>query len=432
MATVTRITFPSLNSPAVRQHFPALQKQLNGNPVVFLDGPGGTQVPQSVIDAMMDYLIRDNSNQGGTFVNSMATDRVINESRRAMADFLNARRPEEIVFGQNMTTLTYSLSRALARTWNPGDEIILSRIDHNANIDPWLQAAADRGINVRWLDVDPQDVTLQVEQLADLLSPRTRLVACTYASNAVGSITDVARVVELAHEAGALTYIDAVHYAPHGIIDVQELDCDFLVSSPYKYYGPHMGVLYGKYRLLAELEAYKLRPAHSSPAGKWETGTPSFEGMAGTRAAIDYIASIGDAPTLPKEPKWASFSGRRLHLRQAMTIIKQFEEELSAYFLRGAADIPALDIYGIQDPDRLDQRTPTFAVRLRGRQPDVIVRTLARQGIFAWAGHFYALTLMESLDMLQEGGVVRLGFVHYNTKAEIDRTLNALELLAPA
>ncbi len=423
--------YPPLDAVSLRQQFPSLHKMVNGHEAIYLDGPGGTQVPQTVIDAVMAYLLRDNSNQGGVFLNSLATDRVVSDARRAMADLLNARRPEEIVFGQNMTTLTFQLSRALAQTWAAGDEIIVTRIDHNANIDPWLQAAADRGVTVRWLDIDPETITLNLDALPNLLNEKTRLVACTYASNAVGSVTDVARVVELAHEVGALTYIDAVHYAPHGPVDVQALDCDFLASSPYKYYGPHMGVLYGKYHLLDELAAYKVRPADNRPPAKWETGTPSFEGMAGTRAAVDYLAMLGDISLSPSvnEP-WRDLTGRRLQLRRAMTIIKEYERELSEQFLVGAAEIPGLEVYGLTDLARLDERTPTFAVRIHGRAPDVIARSLARQGIFVWSGHFYALNLLERLGMLESGGVVRIGFVHYNTAEEVYRLLSALRQLA--
>lgn len=425
------VHYPPLDAESLRQQFPSLHKMVNGHSAIYLDGPGGTQVPQTVIDAMMTYLLRDNSNQGGVFLNSLATNRVVGEARRAMADLLNARRPEEIVFGPNMTTLTYQLSRSLARTWQAGDEIIVTRIDHNANIDPWLQAAADRGVTVRWLDVDPETITLDLAQLPDLLSEKTRLVACTYASNAVGSVTDVARVVELAHEAGALAYIDAVHYAPHGPIDVQALDCDFLVSSPYKYYGPHMGVLYGKYQWLDELEAYQVRPAGNRPPSKWETGTPSFESMAGTRAAVDYLAMIGDISLSPSvnEP-WRDLTGRRLQLRRAMTIIQEYERGLSEQFLAGAATVPGMQVFGLTDLSRLAERTPTFAVRIHGRAPDVVARSLARQGIFVWSGHFYALNLLERLDLLESGGVVRIGFVHYNTAVEIDRLLAVLQQLA--
>jgi cysteine desulfurase family protein (TIGR01976 family) len=423
--------YPPLDVTSLRQQFPSLHKMVHGRAAIYLDGPGGTQVPQNVIDAMMSYLLRDNSNQGGVFLNSLATDRVVGEARRAVADLLNARRPEEIVFGQNMTTLTFQMSRALARTWQAGDEIIVTRLDHNANIDPWLQAANDRDVTVRWWDVDPDTVTLHPADLAELLNENTRLVACSYASNAVGSITDVAQVIALAHSVGALTYIDAVHYAPHGPIDVQALDCDFLVSSPYKYFGPHMGVLYGKYHLLDELAAYKVRPASDHPAGKWETGTPSFEGMAGVTAAVEYLAMLGDISLSSSvyEP-WRDLTGRRLQLRRTMTIVKEYELGLSEQFLAGVAEIPGVEVLGVTALERVAERTPTFGVRFHGRASDVVARSLARQGIFVWAGNFYAQNLMERLGLQESGGVVRIGFVHYNTAEEIERLLTALRQLA--
>lgn len=419
---------PMFDPHSLRQQFPALQKQVNGNPVIFLDGPGGTQVPQMVIDAMMAYLIRDNSNSGGVFLNSLETNKTVSEARRAIADLFNARRPEEIVFGQNMTSLTFAMSRALAKTWQKGDEIVVSQIDHNANIDPWLMAAQDAGATVRWLPVDTERCTLKLSALPDLLSEKTRLVAVTFASNAVGSVTDVKTAVQMAHDAGALAFVDAVHFAPHGPIDVQALDCDFLASSPYKYYGPHIGALYGKYELLAELEAYKVRPATNQPAGKWEMGTQSFESMAGARAAVDYLASIGEKQIDTAQYEWPQLNGRRLHLRQAMTYIQEYEAMLSEQFISGAQAIRGLELYGVVDDVR--RRTPTFAVRLTNQTPEVVARALARQGIFCWHGDFYARNLIETLGLAQKGGVVRLGFVHYNTPAEVSRTLAALELLA--
>jgi cysteine desulfurase family protein (TIGR01976 family) len=421
-----------LNPIALRQQFPSLQKQMNQNRVIYFDGPGGTQVPQTVVDAMVEYLIRDNSNRGGYFLNSQQTDKVVGEARRAIADFINARRPEEIIFGQNMTTLTYSFSRALARTWQAGDEIILSKLDHNANIDPWLQAAQERNVTVRWLSVNPADCTLQLDELPNLLSKRTKLVAVTCASNATGSKPNVKKITELAHQAGALVYLDAVHYAPHALIDVQEWNCDFLVMSPYKFFGPHMGVLYGKHSLLDELEAYKVRPASNTTPEKWETGTLSFESMAGVRAAVDYLATIGESPSHPvNEAQAQQFSGRRLHLRQAMGAIQAYEQKLSDIFIKASQNIPGLTIYGITDPGRLAERTPTFALRLHGCDPDVIGRALARQGIFVWVGHFYAQTLMEHLNLLDAGGVVRIGLMHYNLSEEIERLMMALYLLSP-
>lgn len=408
-----------LDPISLRTQFPALQQEVNGRPAVYLDGPGGTQVPQSVIDAMSNYLSQGSSNLGGPFLTSRLTNETADAARSAMMDFLNARRPEEIVFGQNMTSLTFAVSRAITRTWQPGDEIILTRLDHDANISPWLMAAEDRGLIIRWLDFDTVDCTHKLESLSGLLNERTRLVAVTYASNAVGSISDIKRITQMAHAAGALVYVDSVHYAPHGLIDVQELDCDYLVSSAYKYFGPHTGILYGKYELLDNIVAYKVRPAPSKPAGKWETGTQSFESLAGVTAAIDYIAGLG-----------TSGGDRRQQIVSAMKRIKQYETELSEQFLRGAAKVPGLRVYGITDIENLEWRTPTFAVGLDGFTPQEVATYLGGRGLFVWHGHYYAVAVMEGLGFLDQGGLVRIGYVHYNTASEVDRTLETLTELA--
>lgn len=399
----------------LRAQFPAFRREVNGETAVYLDGPGGTQVPQRVIDAFSSYLTHGGSNTGGSFLTSHYSGEVVARARQAMMAFTNARRPEEIVFGQNMTSLNFSLSRALARTWQPGDEIIVTRLEHDANISPWLLAAEERGVTVRWLDFDPADCTLRLETLPDLLNARTQLLAITYASNAVGSISDVQRAAKLAHDAGALVIVDAVHYAPHGLIDVQALDCDFLISSAYKYFGPHTGILVGKYALLDDLTAYKVRPAPAKPAGKWETGTQSFESLAGVAAAIDYIADIGGAD-----------GSLRQRIVDAMTRIKAYEQTLSMHFLEGATRIAGLRVYGITDVENLDQRTPTFAVSLDGHTPEAVAARLGEQGIFVWHGHYYAVAVMERLGLLDKGGLVRIGFVHTTTHDEVDRLLAAL------
>ncbi|MCP5095500.1 MAG: cysteine desulfurase-like protein [Chloroflexi bacterium] len=405
----------SLDPVPLRAQFPALRQKVNGETAVFLDGPGGTQSPQSVIDAMAGYLTYGSSNLGGSFLTSRHAVDTVAQARQAMVDFLNANRPEEIVFGQNMTSLTFSLSRSISRTWQKGDEIIVTRIDHDANISPWLMAAEERGVTVRWLDVDPTDCTLLLDTLPELMNDKTRLLAITYASNAVGSISDVARATKMAHEVGAKVYIDAVHYAPHGLIDVQAIDCDFLACSVYKFFGPHTGVLYGKYDLLEDLIAYKVRPAPQHTPGKWETGTQSFESLAGVTAAIDYIASID-----------GNEGSRRERLVRGMNATKQYEMQLSEQFLRGATAVPGLRVYGITDIERLAERTPTFAISLEGYTPAQISETLGAQGIFVWAGHYYAIAVMEKLNLLNKGGLVRIGFAHYNTANEVERVLTAL------
>lgn len=408
----------SFDPVPLRAQFPALQQVVNGKTAVFLDGPGGTQSPQSVIDAMGGYLQFGSSNLSGPFLTSRHTNEVVAQAREAMKDFLNARRPEEITFGQNMTSLTFSMSRAISRTWQAGDEIIVTRLDHDANISPWLMAAEDRGVTVRWLDFNPEDCTLMLETLPDLLNEKTRLLAITYASNAVGSISDVARATKLAHDAGAWVYIDSVHYAPHGPIDVQAIDCEFLVCSVYKFFGPHTGVLYGKFDLLESLTAYKVRPAPAHAPGKWETGTQSFESLAGVTAAIDYLAAIG-----------GDGGSRRQRLEQAMQITKQYEMVLSERFLRGVTAVSGLRVYGITDVERLDERTPTFAVSLEGFTPAEVAAKLGEEGIFVWNGHYYAIAVMERLGLLEKGGLVRIGFAHYNTVDEVDRLIAVLQTM---
>jgi len=415
MSTTPLTTEFFFNPYPLRSQFPALRQEMNGQPVVFLDGPGGTQVPNRVIKAMSHYLIQGSSNLGGPFLTSQQTNETLAAARHAIQQLYHANRPEEIIFGQNMTSLTFAFSRALARTWQAGDEIIVTRLDHDANISPWLMAAEDRGVTVRWLDFRPEDCSLRLDQLPDLLNAKTRLVAVTFASNAVGSITDVQQVVQMAHQVGALVYVDSVHYAPHGLIDVQVLDCDFLVSSVYKYFGPHTGALYGKYEHLERLTPYKVRPSSNEPPGKWETGTQSFESLAGVAAAVDYLSKLGG-------PKGTT----REQIVRAMGRIKQYEMEISERFLRGAAAIPGLRVYGVTDIECLEYRTPTFAVSLEGYTPEQVATRLGEQGIFVWDGHYYAIAVMERLGLLDKGGLVRIGFVHYNTIDEVDRVLKAL------
>ena len=319
-----------------------------------------------------------------------------------------------------MTSLTFAMSRAIARTWEEGDEIILTRLDHDANITPWTMVAAERSVNVRWLDFHPEDGTLALESLPELLNERTRLLAVTHASNALGTIPDVARAIELAHQVGALVYVDAVHFAPHNLLDVRALDADFVVSSAYKYFGPHTGILYGKYEHLERLAAYKVRPAPADPPGKWETGTQSFESLAGITAAVDYLATLaGDGG-----------SDLRSRLADGMERLKRYESSLSQHFLEGATTVPGLCVYGLTDVERLDERTPTFAVSLEGYSPAEVATHLGEQGIFVWHGHYYAVAVMERLGLLDEGGLVRIGFAHYNTPEEVARVLDALRELA--
>jgi cysteine desulfurase family protein (TIGR01976 family) len=406
----------------IREQFPALRR-----PAIFLDNPGGTQMAQKSIDRMMSYLTLHNANHGGAFSTSIESDAVLDEAHRGMADLLNAARPEEIVFGNNMTSLTLHVSRSIARTWNAGEEIVVTRLDHDANISPWVLAAQDRGVNIRWVDFHPENGTLNLEEFQKALENKPRLVAVGYASNALGTINPVAKLVQMAHGAGARVYIDAVQYAPHGPIDVQELDCDFLVCSSYKFFGPHAGILYGRYELLDELMAYKVRPAPNDPPGKFETGTQNHEGIAGVLGAVEYLEWVGALFGQQYQEKYAEhYQGRRLRLKQAMTAIRAYEFEISRALLDVLEETPGVQIYGLTDPRRLEERVPTFSFNLKGWQPRQLAERLAREGIFVWDGNYYALAVTERLGLEASGGMVRVGPAHYNTVEEIERLGEAL------
>lgn len=412
-----------LNVEEVRSHFLAL-----ASGATYFDNPGGTQVAQEVLQRMQDYLVQTNANHGGMFRTSRASDAVVHEARQAAADFLNASRPEEIVFGPNMTSLTFNISRSLARTLQPGDELVVTRLDHDANISPWLLVAQDRGCTIRWVDFREEDCTLDMQSLQEQLNERTKIVAIGYASNAVGTINDMRRAVQLAHSVGALCYIDAVQYAPHRPIDVQALDCDFLVCSAYKYFGPHIGVLYGKYDLLNHLTAYKVRPASNEPGEKFETGTQSFEGIAGVLGTLEYLQWVGRTFGASFAPQLSGqYSGRKLELKQGMAAIQEYELELNHSLLETLSSIPGLHIWGITDPHRLDQRVPTFSFTLDDWTPEAVAEALGQQNIYVWNGNYYALAVTERLGLEESGGMVRVGLVHYNTQSEIDRLLDALK-----
>jgi cysteine desulfurase family protein (TIGR01976 family) len=415
---------------AIRSQFPALGQALGDQPVVFLDNPGGTQVHHSVIDAVTEYYVQANANHGGAFATSQRSDAILDEAHQAMADMLNATSPDEIVFGPNMTTLTLGVSRALAREIGPGDEIVVTRMDHDANVSPWLLAAEDQGATVRWADFDVEDYTLDMEGLRGLINERTKIVAVGYASNALGTVNDVATVVRWAHDAGALAYVDAVQYAPHGPIDVQALDCDFLVCSAYKFYGPHLGVLYGKYELLDRLRAYKVRPAPGNPPGKYETGTQNHEGIAGTLAAVNYLAGIGQQYGQAYQERFPGFSGRRLNLKTGMTVLREYDHVLSAAILDELETLPGVRIHGITDRSRLEERVPTVSFTWGERHPREIAAALGEQGIFVWDGNYYALAVTERLGLEGKGGMVRIGAVHYNMVEEIKRLGEALREMA--
>ncbi|MBX9669220.1 MAG: cysteine desulfurase-like protein [Candidatus Obscuribacterales bacterium] len=413
-----------LQKLAVRKHFPALTRSVNGLPAAFLDGPGGTQVPQQVIDAVSSYYSASNANTGGCFVTSQETDEIIEQGRKAMADLLGCS-SAEIVFGANMTSLTFSFSRALGRDLQPGDEVITTVLDHDANVAPW-KALEERGAVVHAIGIRESDCTLDMDEFATKLNKRTKIVAVGYASNAVGTINDVKRIVAMAHEVGAIVYIDAVHYAPHGPIDVRELDCDFLACSPYKFFAPHLGVVYGKKELLSRLLPYKVRPADSNHPFCWETGTQSFESIAGLVAGIDYLASIGAAASSSKG------ESRRHQLLTAMELIKNYEKSLSERMIAGVKNISGIKLFGISELEstRLNWRTPTFGLVVKAHSPLKVAEQLAKDGIFVWNGNFYALQLTELLGLEELGGLVRVGAVHYNTYDEIDRCLKVLDRIA--
>jgi cysteine desulfurase family protein (TIGR01976 family) len=410
----------------IRQQFPGLRR-----PAIFFDNPGGTQIAQKSIDRITSYLTLHNANHGGAFSTSSESDAVLEEAHLAMADLLNAARPDEIVFGNNMTSLTLQISRSISRTWKPGDEIVVTRLDHDANISPWVLAAQDRGVNVRWVDFHPENGTLDLKDFQQALENKPRLVAVGYASNALGTINPVAKLVQQAHAAGALVYIDAVQYAPHGPIDVQELAPDFLVCSSYKFFGPHAGILYGRYELLDELTAYKVRPAPDLPPGKFETGTQNHEGIAGVLGAVEYLEWLGANFGQPYEAKYAErFHGRRLRLKQAMTALRAYEFEISRLLLEVLEETPGVQIYGLADPRRLEERVPTFSFTLKGWHPRRLAEQLAQEQIYVWDGNYYALAVTERLGLEGSGGMLRVGPAHYNTLEEVERFGEVLGRLA--
>jgi cysteine desulfurase family protein (TIGR01976 family) len=421
---------PALDLAAIRAAFPSLAIGQNGQPVVYFDNPGGTQVPQACIDAIAHYLSSANANTGGAFLTSQRTDAMLAEAHMAMADFLNAGDPREIIFGANMTTLTFAISRALGRTLKPGDEIVVTALDHDANIAPWLALEEERGVTVRVADVDLATCTLDMDDLRGKISEKTKVIAVGYASNATGTINDVATIIGWAREVGALSYIDAVQFAPHGPIDVQALGCDFLVCSAYKYFSTHLGVLYGRLPLLESIAAYKVRPAQDTPPYKWETGTLNHECLAGLVGTVSYLAELGRPFIDQYAATFPGMSGRRLELHAAMAGMQAYERTLAARLLAGLTEIPGVRIYGLTAEEDLVRRVPTVAITLEGWTPRALAERLAERGIFCWDGNYYALTLMERLGLEERGGALRIGMAHYNIAEEVDRLLAALREVA--
>jgi cysteine desulfurase family protein (TIGR01976 family) len=401
----------------IHGQFPSLAQEMNGQRTIFFDGPGGTQVPLTTIEAMGNYLLYSNANAHGAFITSYKTDRLVETARMAAAEFLGGD-PVEIVFGANMTSLTFAIARSIGREIQPGDEIIVTQLDHYANVSPW-KALEENGAIVKTLEVQTSDCTLNLDRLSALLTKNTRLVAIGYAANAVGTINDVATVVRLAHQVGAMVFVDAVHYAPHGAIDVRALDCDFLVCSAYKFFAPHLGILYAKSTHLERLHPYKVAPASNALPSRWETGTQSYEAMAGFVATIDYLVKLGQQFAPPG-------ANRRENIVAAMRKIYYYEQELSRYLLSGLANISKAQVYGITSLDRVGDRTPTVSIRVEDYSPQALATALGEQGIFTWNGNFYAVGLTEALGVEASGGLLRIGLVHYNTREEIDRFLKTL------
>jgi len=412
-----------LDISAIRSQFPSLNR-----PAIFFDNPGGTQIVKQSLDRINKYLLETNANHEGVFPTSVASDAVLDEAHRAMADFYNAASPEEIIFGANMTTLTLHISRSISRTWNAGDEIVVTRLDHDANVTPWILAAEDRGCKVNWVDFDVEDGTLKLDDFQRALEHKPRFVAVGYASNSLGTINPVGKIIKMAHDAGAMVYVDAVQYAAHGPIDVQKLDCDFLVSSAYKFYGTHSGILYGKKNILENLFAYKVRPATDKLPGKFETGTQNHEGIAGVLGAIEYFEWVGQQYTGTQTDalKEDGFSGRRLLLKQAMNLIRSYEFELSRALLDVLQSIPNLTLYGLTDIRRLDERVATFSFTLKDQSSRSVAEKLAQEGIYVWDGNYYAINVTERFGLEESGGMVRVGAAHYNTLDEVAKLKNAL------
>jgi len=409
----------------IRGQFPAL---VSG--AVFLDGPGGTQVPQAVIDAVVGYYRQANANEHGFFPTSQLSDGIIAQARQAMADFINASSAAEIVFGANMTTLTFQLARALGRTLKPGDEVVVTRLDHDANIAPWL-FLQENGAVIRWLEIDPENCTLKMDALDKIMNKRTRIVAVGHASNAFGTINDVGRIVAAAKKVGALTFVDAVHYSPHRAIDVQLLDCDFLACSPYKFYGPHSGVLYGKQETMARLQPYKVRPANDHAPDCFETGTKNHEGIAGVGAAIEFLAALGRDFGEAYAPGLEAYAwGRRRWLKQALALVMAHETRLFSRLLAGLLTIPGLRVYGITDANHFSERTPTVCFTLPGLTPAAVAKKLGEKGLYVWDGNYYAWEPMKFLGLEEKGGAVRAGLCLYNSNDEVDRFIKTLREIA--
>ena len=417
------------DTDTIRSAFPALAITDNGKRRIYLDNPAGTQVPMTVVERMSECLIEANANLGGYFVTAGKADAVMHEAHTAMADLINAPSADDVIFGQNMTTMTLHVSRSIGRTFSAGDEIILSRMDHDANITPWVLLARDLGLKVKWLPFNLETFEFELEQLDALITDKTRLICIGGASNLTGTIHDIKSICAMAKAAGIWTYVDAVQSVPHVSTDVQNLDCDFLACSAYKFFGPHQGILYGRPEIMEQLEPYKVRPAPDHMPGAYETGTQSHEGAAGVWATVEYFAIIGREMAGEYYERNQHFDGRRRDLHAAMDFLFDYEETLASHLIAGLQQLPGVKIQGITDPSAMQRRVPTVAFTVDGDSPDRIAKALAAENIFVWSGHNYALEAAKALGILESGGVVRVGPVHYNTIDELDQLLVSLQTI---
>lgn len=405
----------------IRSQFPSLSRTIDGKPAIYLDGPAGTQVPLSVVKRVSDCMLNHNANRSGCFATSREVDFIMDQSHEIFADFLGAPSAQSIAFGPNMTSLTLQFSRAISRQWKPGDRILVSSLDHDANFTPWVLAARDAGVEVKTIGVHTFDATLDMDSLDELLNERTRLVAVTAASNAVGSMTPIREIAKRVHAVGAELFVDAVHLAPHRAIDVVDLNCDYLVCSAYKFFGPHIGVLYGRRDRMIELTPYKLRPAPDSLPGRWMTGTQNHACIAGAAAAVEYLASLSDISD--------DDTNRRLRIMDAMTEITSYESRLISRLIEGLISIPGVKLFGITEIHRLSERAPTVSFQVNGMKSIEVAQYLGTNGVFSWHGNYYALPLTQALGT-EPDGMVRLGCMHYNTMDEIDATLEWVKEIA--
>ena len=418
----------ALNIKTIREQFPALALKDEGKARIYLDNPGGTQVPRQVLERMEHYLIHTNSNHGGPFRTSVESDKVLKDAHQGMADLLNAKSADEIVFGANMTSLTFAVSRSIGRLLKHGDVILLTRMDHDGNVGPWLHLAEDLGLEVKWLNFDLKTYEYDLEEAQSIFKDNNiKLAAINYASNCLGTINNVKALTEMAHLSDTLVFVDAVQYVPHGPTDVQDIGCDFLACSPYKFFGPHQGVLWGKAELLEKLEAYKVRPADNFAPGKFETGTQLHEGQAGTLGVLEYLEWLGETMGAEYLANFPEFSGRRKKLHAAMLAIQDYEQTLSSRLIEGLQNLAGVDVKGISAVKDLARRVPTVSFTVKNQNPEEIAVKLAAENIFVWDGHNYALEAVRLMGIEEAGGVVRIGPVHYNTLEEIDRTLEVLK-----